>query len=222
MSPKRIIQCNGTNLQLHLGTTNKPSAIRVIVFHVLYIAIMFLYFFVQSKQDECVKMTPLFDLNETNISTIDNLKCSSPRFIECLCSLPFDRTIDLDKCDPNFYGAFCQPVLLLWLLVAFLVIRELFTLVGRSSRTIVHSVYIFSFFCYVFLGILFYQGNCFHRFFTATLPIIFMPFRLMALHDTQHISRHYTDPSPPTHPDTSYRICLAQTRNQVKPWHEIL
>lgn len=222
MPSHRIIQCPGTNLQLHLGTTDTASALRVVVFHVLFFAVMFLHIFVQDKQDQCVEITPLFDLNETSISTKDKLKCSSPYFRDCLCSLPFNRTIDPDKCDPTFYGAFCHPVLLLWILVAFLVIRELFTLVGRFSRTIVYIVYMFSLFCFIFLGILFYQDDCFNRFFAISLQMIFIPFGLMALHDTMHIPKHYTDSSRSTFPDTSYRISLEETRNQVKAWHEIL
>lgn len=217
-----IIKCYETNIQLYLGTTNKSSAYRAIVLHLLCVSGILIHIFVQDKRDQCLRSSLDSNVKEIETTTKDKLLCSSPYLRNCSCSLVLSRTVSSSDCNFKFYGSFCNPVLLIWILLVFLLTRELITLVGHSSRLIVFTLYIFLFFIYIFLGLFLYQDDCVHRFIVISLNITFLPIGLLALHDMLHISRHYLDSSSSTRPDTSYRISLERHDNQAIAWHEIL
>jgi hypothetical protein len=155
-------------MKIRFGTTNAGSQDRAMLLTCFFFGFMSTINCIEFFLRECNQSSLRLQIANSTLSPTNELACS-PIFAKYLCPIVLNRTESLKNCTVNIEFACSRIFALVSLTLQILLIHELFTVHGGSSRKFVHIMWIVSFLTFVGVMIGTDWNDCSHRYIALTL-----------------------------------------------------
>ena len=207
-------------MQIRFGTTTIASTRRVFLINICMHLLMMADLYLVYRFTICDRSNFQYELGNSTFSLRYIIICS-PYNAECLCSFPLNRTRDSSDCYHGTYGRYGHIIIQVTFLTSVYLIRELFTLSGKFSRSFVYFIYTVCFLVVIGLSAGFFLNSCFHRILVIFLYFMCIIPGLMGIHDS--LSRGICGVAP-------HRNIMSDTpmtrmerhEDRVRSWQELI
>ena len=162
---------NEMGIKIRFGTTNASSRDRAMLLTCSYCVFVVLITGIELFLQECNQSSLRLQTANSTLSRANELVCS-PIFAKCVSPIVLTRTESSKNCKVDIEFACNRIFILVSLTLQILLIHELFTVNGDSSRKFVHIMWLVSFLTFVGVMIGTYWNDYSHRYITFTLHII--------------------------------------------------